>query len=253
VPHAVLASLVAPEVYDLGGQKGLSKISMLKSLLRLHLHFGHATVGKLQGFLRTAGAPAETIRLVPEAVHNCDSCPVLQKPVRPSKVTADHPQTFNDRLQIDLIYYPYAKHRKYVVHITDTYSRLSGGRLVSGRDAEQVTRAFLSDWVKPYGVPNTIRYDEGSEFKNKLFDQLCTRYHIRLDPVPPEIKSKVGVVERANGILGILIGKVKAELPSTPDEIIVDMAIHARNEQTNVNGYSPFQLVFGKNPRLRGR
>ena len=55
--------------------------------------------------------------------------------------------------------------------------------------------------------------------------------------------------ERHNGLLGEMIYKTMEDANCSLD-VAVSWAVCAKNSLANVNGYSPHQLVFGKNPTL---
>merc|ERR1719206_1098965 len=56
---------------------------------------------------------------------------------------------------------------------------------------------------------------------------------------------------RHNQVLGQMLEKTMAETSCNID-IAVSWCINAKNSLHNVHGFSPFQLVFGRNPRLPG-
>ena len=58
-----------------------------------------------------------------------------------------------------------------------------------------------------------------------------------------------GVVKRHNGILGDMIRKVIADTGCSL-EMAVMWCVAAHNSLASVHGFSPFQLVFGRNPTL---
>ena len=56
-----------------------------------------------------------------------------------------------------------------------------------------------------------------------------------------------GINERHNGVLGEMIIKIKADTGCNLNTAIA-WAVSAKNFLSNVYGYSPNQLVFGRNP-----
>ena len=58
-----------------------------------------------------------------------------------------------------------------------------------------------------------------------------------------------GLVERHNAILGLTVAKTIEETKCDL-EMAVAWAVSAKNSLKNVNGFSPNQLVFGKNPNF---
>ena len=58
-----------------------------------------------------------------------------------------------------------------------------------------------------------------------------------------------GVCERHNAVIGDMVTRIVAET-KCPLEIALAWAVNAKNSLHNVYGYSPNQLVFGRNPNL---
>ena len=62
-----------------------------------------------------------------------------------------------------------------------------------------------------------------------------------------------GLNERNHGLADIIVEKLRRECPEMSLQEAVDQAAWGRNAQINeLRGFSPFQLVFGRNPSLPG-
>ena len=49
-----------------------------------------------------------------------------------------------------------------------------------------------------------------------------------------------------------MMAKLKADDPSLKDQEALDYALHAKNMETTNKGFSPFQIVYGSNPKIPG-
>ena len=58
--------------------------------------------------------------------------------------------------------------------------------------------------------------------------------------------------ERNHGVTDIMMEKIKEGDPTIGDQEALDYALHAKNMQTSRKGFSPFQVVYGSNPRIPG-
>ena len=93
--------------------------------------------------------------------------------------------------------------------------------------------------------------DNGGEFSNEELRKLGEKVNITIKTTAAESPWSNGLCERHNGVLGEMLGKTMAEAKCSLD-IAIDWCINAKNSLQNVHGFSPYQLVFGRNPRLPG-
>merc|ERR1711954_401174 len=61
-----------------------------------------------------------------------------------------------------------------------------------------------------------------------------------------------GICEKNHEIVDIMISKIKSSDPSISDQEALDHALHAKNMELNNKGFSPFQIVYGENPKIPG-
>ncbi len=59
-------------------------------------------------------------------------------------------------------------HKKFVLCITDTFTKNAVVTVIASKDAETVADAFFRDWFSKFGIPGQIHTDGGKEFINKL-------------------------------------------------------------------------------------
>ena len=111
-------------------------------------------------------------------------------------------------------------------------------------------KALVNSWVNYFGVPRRILSDTGGEFGSDHFRDLGDVLGIRLDVIGGGAHWALGLMERRNGILCTLVTK-SAQTGKQVQDILgpVDLVM---NSMSTVHGYSPYQLVFGRNPRLPG-
>ena len=91
----------------------------------------------------------------------------------------------------------------------------------------------------------------GGEFNNDLLRDMSDQLNIFIRTTPGESPWSNGITERHNAILGNMINKLMMdESKNYPIEVIVAWAVSAKNALHNAYGFSPNQLVFGKNPNF---
>ena len=77
---------------------------------------------------------------------------------------------------------------------------------------------------------------------------MCDSYNITIKKTAAESPFSNGLMERHNARLEKMLLKTCEESGSGL-EIALQWVINAKNSLSNVHGFSPYQLVFGMNPR----
>ena len=83
--------------------------------------------------------------------------------------------------------------------------------------------------------------------------ELCEKYSIPISSVTAAYAPySNGLCERNHGVTDLMMAKIKEGDPSVSDQEALDYSLHAKNIQTTRKGFSPFQIVYGTNPRIPG-
>lgn len=62
---------------------------------------------------------------------------------------------------------------RFVVAMTDRYSKLTRARPTKTTPAPQVATIFMKDWIMPYEIPEQLLTDYGPQFVSTFFQSLC--------------------------------------------------------------------------------
>ena len=57
--------------------------------------------------------------------------------------------------------------------------------LITNKEAKTVADALMTKWVSAFGCPEEIHSDQGREFVNKLWEDLCWSLEIKKTTTPP--------------------------------------------------------------------
>ena len=136
-----------------------------------------------------------------------------------------------------------------ILHLIDVYTRLSAGIFIPNKNKETIIKAIFCIWIAVYGSPEKILIDNGGEFANKDFIEMCDYLGINIKPTAAESPWSNGITERNNQTLANMMNKIIKDT-SCSLELALSWALNAENSLQNVAGFSPFQLVLGKNPKL---
>jgi hypothetical protein len=84
-------------------------------------------------------------------------------------------------------------HKKFVLCITDAFTKYAVVTAIASKDAEMVANAIYRDWFSKFGIPAQIHTDGGKEFVNKLseeFFQLLNIRHTKTSPAHLNVMPK---------------------------------------------------------------
>ena len=72
-----------------------------------------------------------------------------------------------------------AKGNQYILVITDRYIKLARAIPLATTTASVVAETFLDHWVYPYGMPNYLLTDNGTQFVSKFFETISSCHGIK--------------------------------------------------------------------------
>jgi IS30 family transposase len=89
--------------------------------------------------------------------------------------------------------------RKFVLCITDAFTKYAVVMAIANKDAEMVEDAIYKEWFSKFGIPAQIHTDRGREFLNKLSAKLFQLLNIsqtKMSPAHPQCNAQVKVFNK---------------------------------------------------------
>ena len=217
--------------------------------LKLHRQFAHASEQKLLGLINNAGHPwsnnEELKSEIKKVCDECKTCKVYRRPPPRPVVSLPTATRFKETVALDLKFY----NGMILIHMIDHATRLSCSSVIPNKKPETIVKHMLSNFIQVYGQAESFLSDNGGEFINQTFLELCDLFGIRIKTTAAESPWSNGLVERHNLVLAEMLDKITDDTNCSMD-IAVAWAINAKNSLNNVHGFSPFQLALGCNPTL---
>ena len=221
-----------------------------KNLFKLHKQFGHCSCPKLLQLLKNAYSDLEVNEVnnsLEKLVDKCDIClrygRSALKPVAALPLSTE----FNGCVAMDLHELTILGRNIWYFHIIDVFSRFSAAGIVRTKKKEPVFACFARIWLSIFGPPAMMLSDNGGEFLNDVFSSFGDQYDVHIKTTAAYSPWSNGTVERHNAILTEVFYKTIEERKCSPETAIC-YAVFAKNSMHNNSGYSPYQIVFGKNP-----
>jgi hypothetical protein len=139
---------------------------------------------------------------------------------------------------------------KFILVAVEKLSRFPIAIPCDSQTAHVALTLLNTNVVSLFGVPSQFTVDRGSAFTSRLFSDWCTRLNIRLNLVPAYQPEWNGTVERANRTIRYSLTKMCASDWSSWHSVLPNILFGMRSAVSATTGYSPYFLVFGKNPSV---
>ena len=215
---------------------------------KLHTQFGHPSCEKLKKLVKNSGMETEElVKAIEEISLNCDICKKFKASKPKPAVTFPLASEFNQTVAMDLK--TWEKDKTYLFNVIDHATRFAASALIKSKKPNVIVSAFFRIWVSIFGSPSKVLSDNGGEFANHEFVDMCENLSINFQTTAAEAPWSNGLCEKHNGIVGEVMSKIIEDTNCSP-EIALCWTIMAKNSLQNVFGFSPYQLVFGKTPNL---
>jgi transposase InsO family protein len=109
------------------------------------------------------------------------------------------PAHFNDIIQSDLLGpLPNIDGYKYLMIITDRYSRFMTAVPMKDKTAQTAAQALMQGWISKHGSCNLLITDRGKEYANEIFQELARRFNFTHNFASAGHPQSNGLTERLN-------------------------------------------------------
>ena len=136
--------------------------------------------------------------MVHEVSSNCDTCKRYRKRNLKPIVSLPLASQFNHTVAMDLITY---KQVVWILHLIDLFSRYSVACVRTSKKQEVMIDAFLKTWISYFGHPKKFLADNGGEFLNEEYGEMCEMFNIEEAKTAAESPWANGVCERHNAVI----------------------------------------------------
>lgn len=229
-----------------------------KLLDKLHRKTGHPSNTALAATLRHRGAHPEVLEMAKKLF--CDDCQELRMAPLHDSVSLEKSETLWETLVIDNAEFPADGKVMHCLMMIDEASRLlcphflfehsdQENRNCTGQEAVEGIR---DSWIRHYGAPACIRLDPEGAFRSGELQQWCSERSIEVLPCVAESHGQIGIIERAIQTVKATVRQLLQSSEFSPWEAVVH-ACQSHNELDKIEGYTPYQWAFGRQPTHAGR
>ena len=217
--------------------------------LKLHRQFVYPTQEKLLKLINNAGHPWSTNNELKEKIkevsNTCTTCKIYKK--TPPRPVVGLPMATRCQEVVAMDLKSYKGHT--LLHFIDHFTCLSASSVIPNKKPETIIQSIFKIWISIYGSAEKFLSDNGGEFANKDFMDMCETLGITIKTTAAESPWSNGLVERHNLVLSEMLDKIIDET-DCDISLAVSWCVNTKNSLHNVHGFSPYQLTLGMNPKL---
>ena len=137
-----------------------------------------------------------------------------------------------------------------VLIITDHFTRYAQAFPSKSQTALATAKLLWNNFILHYGFPEKIITDQGRNFESELIENLCQVAGVKKLHTSPYHPQNNGQCEHFNSTLLNMLGTLTPEQKKDWKNHVSAM-VHAYNCTKNAaTGFSPYYLLFGREPRL---
>ncbi|KAL1278521.1 hypothetical protein QQF64_025194 [Cirrhinus molitorella] len=226
-----------------------NKITVLRAL---HDQMGHQGTDRTISLIRDRFFWPYMQREIEQYVMSC-MCLKQKKPNRETRtllvsITSTHPF---ELVSVDFLHLDKCKGGyEYILVIVDHFTRFAQAYPTTSKSGKVVADKIFNDYALKFGFPMRIHHDQRGEFENQLFSQLSKYCNVAGSRTTPYHPQGNGQVERFKRTLLQML-KTLTDKDKTDWKNSLNKLIFAYNcTRTEVTGFSPFYLLYGRSPRL---
>ena len=222
-----------------------------KTLRKIHRQFGHPLEEVMIRLLKKVNSYDEDTKQLVTAIYvKCKTCKKFKKtPPRPV-VSLPAASEFNEVLTMDLKEVKVGRF-KYILHLIDGFTRLTVSVFIENKNPQTIIHNVMKNWLLVgYGRPGRIWSDNGGEFNNEMMREMGEAIGCKLETGAGYAAWMNGLNERNHSVVDRCFAKIMKDDPKLDPTIALAWAVTAKNSFAMHGGFSSFQLVFGKEPKL---
>ena len=137
-----------------------------------------------------------------------------------------------------------------VLVVTDHFTRYAQAYVTRTQTAQTTVRTLLDKFIIHYGFPEKILLDQGHNFESQLVADLCKLMGMQKIQTSLYHPQPNGQCESFNSILINMLGTLPPEKKSEWKNHIGTL-VHAYNcTRNSATGFSPYYLMYGRQPCL---
>ena len=229
-------------------------VAARNTLRKLHVRWWHASDHVMRKFLQRINIPERILNMLPGVCNTCKVCREWQKPSPAHQTAIDIPDKFNEQIEADLMFVDQEEVKHLVLHMICRCTRWHAAREVPNKNEDTLLNAMNEMWFSIHHGNCDLHIDGESGITLSVqASQFLLRQNVRVKRRAPG--THANYAERRGALLRDAIHKIYGQLqeegyPEMEFPAVLAEAVFAGNAMLSINGYTPYQAVFGRTPQM---
>ena len=222
------------------------------AVMRAHKQIAHRAAQATCDKLRLHAYFPNMLRRIQQILLNCGPCQT-----KTTRLPDQH-HTLKNRptgypfqiLSLDFVGpFPmsHPRRNKYLLTVKDVFTKWVEAFAIKYATADEVVRILTQEIFPRFGKCDQIHSDQGTQFTGKVMQTLGEMLKIKITQTPA-YNPKSNPVERVHREIKAALLALAADKPNTWDAYIPSILYAIRISINRSTGFSPFQLMFGRDP-----
>jgi len=138
----------------------------------------------------------------------------------------------------------------YILVVVDSFTRYAQAYPTKDKSAAAAASKLFDDFILKFGIPDRLLHDQGREFENNLFGELERYLGVVRSHTTPYHPQGNGRTERMNSTLLSMLRSLTQSEKSCWNKHLARMMFNYNSSICSATGYTPYTLLFGREPRL---
>ena len=137
-----------------------------------------------------------------------------------------------------------------ILVVTDHLTKYSQAYPTRNQTAKMTAQVLYNNFIVHYGFPARLHSDQGRNFESKVIKELCVLGGIEKSRTTPYHPMGNGQCERFNRTLLEMLGTLETDQKVDWKTYVAPLVHMYNSTQHDTTGFSPYFLLFGREPRL---
>ena len=137
-----------------------------------------------------------------------------------------------------------------ILVITDHYTKFAMAIPTKNQTAKTTAEAFFNNFIVHYGIPTRLHSDQGANFESDIIKELCLLTNIKKTHTSVYHPQGNAGPERFNRTLINMLGTLENNQKADWKKYINALVFAYNNTTHESTGYAPYELMFGRSPKL---